>query len=86
MRILIYLLAMLTGFSAAEAARPVASAPAAVTQGTVVVALVASVEREAAATPLEFDPFSVALTSPIVEVAFTVALSSPVSRNDLTRK
>jgi hypothetical protein len=30
MRILIYLLAMLTGFSAAEAARPVAAAPAAV--------------------------------------------------------
>ena len=86
MRLLIYLLAMMTGFSAAEAARPVTAAPAAVAQGAVVVASVASVERVTAVTLFEYAPFSIAFTSPAVEAAFTVALSSPVSRNDLTRQ
>jgi hypothetical protein len=56
MRLLIYLLAMLTGFSAAEAARPVSATPAtlgsAVSTAAIVAASVSLAERHETTRPL----------------------------------
>jgi hypothetical protein len=86
MRLLIYLLAMMTGFSAAEAARPVAATPAAVAQGTVIAVSVALVEQDIAAKLPEDQPFLAAVASGSVRTALALSVSSPVLRNDLTRQ
>ena len=86
MRLLIYLLAMMTGFSAAEAARPVSATQAAVAQGAVIVASVASVEREIAAKSTENGPapITIAVSQPVESTS--VISSSPVLRHDITRQ
>ncbi len=86
MRLLIYLLAMMTGFSAAEAARPVSATPAAVAQGAVVAVSVASAQQVVASEALQKVP-----VLPVVAVlskhgAPSLAATSPVSRHDLIRE
>ncbi len=89
MRLLIYLLAMMTGFSAAEAARPV-SAPAAlgsaVTNVTVAVASVASVRQQGVSG---IEPAIEALSEVLVLPASIISLifsGSPITRHDLSRQ
>ena len=86
MRLLIYLLAMMTGFSAAEAARPVSATQAAVAQGAVIVASVALVEREIVAKSTDNGPalITIAVSQPVE--ATSVINSSPVLRHDITRQ
>lgn len=87
MRLLIYLLAMLTGFSAADAARPVSSAQAEL--GSSVMAL-AVAEAALAAPSVEQHPAANPPALPEIAV-FTGALASavpdatPVSRKDRAR-
>ena len=87
MRILIYLLAMLTGFSAAEAARPVSSAPTLV--GTTVDAAYAvasvKVSSQAQVRPLMAFP---AITSQSARVEscpphLVDCATTPIKRNDI---
>ncbi len=90
MRLLIYLLAMMTGFSAAEAARPVSATPAthgaAVAQAAVIAASLPSENRTAAATDLDRTPsLSVILVvNGLGTEPSTLALTSPVIRHDIT--
>lgn len=86
MRILIYLLAMMTGFSAAEAARPVAAAPAAVAQRAVVAVSVASVAKKIASVSVEQRPRLAVVVLEPAQAAMPIAASSPVLRHDLTRQ
>ena len=86
MRLLIYLLAMMTGFSAAEAARPVAAAPAAVAQAALIAASVASVEQEIAPLSLEKLPALTAVAVAPVMRAVPVAATSPITRYDISRQ
>ena len=86
MRLLIYLLAMMTGFSAAEAARPVSATPAAVAQGAIIVASVVSTQQEVSPASLQKVP-----VLPVVAVlpdraTLSVAATSPVSRHDIIRE
>lgn len=87
MRLLIYLLAMLSGFSAAEAARPVSSAPASV--GSAVsqayVAAATKVAEKAYAFPVRGAGFArVALTSPVGVATLTIMTpDTPVYRHDI---
>jgi hypothetical protein len=90
MRLLIYLLAMMTGFSAAEAARPVSATPAAlgsaVAHGAVVVASVTAVQQGNAPA---FQANIVSLTSVMVAPADTIQpalATSPVTRHDISRQ
>ena len=90
MRLLIYLLAMMTGFSAAQAARPVSPTPAtlgsAAVQGAVVAASVAVVRHEAtSATNSNGPAFSISSVSP-ADAAYRLATASPVTRHDRTRQ
>lgn len=86
MRLLIYLLAMMTGFSAAEAARPISATPAAVAQGVVIVASVASAEREVATESAEYIPSLKSVAAVPAVSAFFAAASTPVLRHDITRQ
>ena len=86
MRLLIYLLAMMTGFSAAEAARPVAAAPAAVAQAALIAASVASVEQEIAPLSLEKLPALTAVAVASVIRAMPAVAGSPVTRHDISRQ
>ena len=86
MRLLIYLLAMMTGFSAAEAARPVAATPAAVAQGIVLVASVASAEREISTKSAEYIPSLKSVAAAPAVSALFAAASTPVLRHDITRQ
>ena len=87
MRILIYLLAMLSGFSVAEAARPVSSAPASV--GSEVsqsyVAAAATVADKAYALPVRDARFArVPLASAVGSSILTAtAHDTPVYRPDI---
>ncbi len=87
MRILIYLLAMLSGFSAAEAARPVSSAPASV--GSAVsqayVASAAKVAEKAYALPMCDARFARVSLTPVGGVATLIAPTpdTPVQRHDI---
>lgn len=87
MRILIYLLAMLSGFSAAEAARPVSSAPASV--GSAVsqayVAAAAKVAEKACALPIRDARFARVPLASAAGVAMLIAPmpDTPVYRHDL---
>lgn len=92
MRILIYLLAMLTGFSVAEAARPVAIAPSALGSA------IAEAAAEVAAVSLEgqrdavYLPDSVQSFASVIDVPQTIkivdspAALSPVTRFDVSRQ
>ena len=85
MRLLIYLLAMMTGFSAAEAACPVAAAPAAVAQGAFIAATVAAPELKIASTSLQQRPELAVAASAPVNATPSIGSSSPVLRHDVTR-
>ena len=87
MRILIYLLAMLTGFSAAEAARPVASVPASVdvsvARNYAAVAVAATVQaqvRPVSAVPVSATPL---VKLPAGHVISAIPPSTPVLRYDV---
>ncbi len=86
MRLLIYLLAMMTGFSAAEAARPVSATPAAVAQGAIVVASVVSAQQEATPAALQKVPVLPVVAALTERATLSVAETSPVSRHDLIRE
>ena len=90
MRLLIYLLAMMTGFSAAEAARPVPATPAtlgsAVVQGTIIAASVAAARDEATSAPKIDVPRLYALSAAPLAAEFLLADISPVIRHDITRQ
>ncbi len=87
MRLLIYLLAMLSGFSAAEAARPVSSAPASV--GSAVsqayVAAAAKVAEKAYTLPMRDAGFARVPLVPAVGVATLTEPTpdTPVYRHDI---
>jgi hypothetical protein len=87
MRILIYLLAMLTGFSAAEAARPVAAMPASVdaSVGHAYAAAAVKVAEQGQVRPVSDTSFSVApsVELRIVDAFPTVAPTTPVLRHDV---
>jgi beta-lactamase regulating signal transducer with metallopeptidase domain len=87
MRLLIYLLAMMTGFSAAESARPVSATPAAVAQAAVIASTAASAELEIAANLSEYRPsLSAVSAGAIVGSVLPVVAGSPVSRYDISRQ
>lgn len=83
MRLLIYLLAMMTGFSAADAARPVSANQTAVAQGVVVVASVASVERQVDAKSAEYIPARKCIGESQRVASLSVIIGSPVLRHDI---
>lgn len=87
MRLLIYLLAMLTGFSAAEAARPVAAVPASVDAavGQAYAAAAIAVTAQAQVTPVVTAPVSATPMADLaVDDAFSVIISTtPVLRHDV---
>ena len=90
MRLLIYLLAMMTGFSAAEAARPVPATPAtlgsAVAHGAVIAAAVAAAREEATSVPEADVPRLYALSAAPLAAEFLLVDISPVIRHDITRQ
>jgi hypothetical protein len=86
MRLLIYLLAMMTGFSAAEAARPMSSAPATVAQGAIVAASVISAQREVAAKAVHRVPVLRQVSALPVYAKSPFIMTSPVSRRDIIRE
>ena len=86
MRLLIYLLAMMTGFSAAEAARPVSAAPAAVAQGAIIVASVVSAQQEITPASLQKVPVLRVVAVLAERASPIVAATSPVSRHDIIRE
>lgn len=90
MRLFIYILAMMTGFSAAEAARPVSVAPAAlgsaVAHGAAVVASVAAVKQRnapAGETKRASSPAVIVLPTGIIS---PLVVNSPVTRFDISRQ
>ena len=86
MRLLIYLLAMMTGFSAAQAARPVSTTPATLGSAAVVAASVAVVRHKAtSAINSNGLAFSISWVSPVA-AEDRLAAASPVIRHDLTRQ
>ena len=90
MRLLIYLLAMMTGFSAAEAARPVSATPAAlgaaVMHEDAIAASVAAIRNETASAQIT-DGFALRELSVVpVATALQLAPASPVIRHDITRE
>jgi hypothetical protein len=83
MRLLIYLLAMLTGFSAAEATRPVSAVPAAVGQ-----AYAAAAVKVAEKTQIRLLPAPPGSTTPLRTLAVappfvTLKPTTPVLRHDV---
>ena len=86
MRLLIYLLAMMTGFSAAEAARPVSATPAAVAQRAVAAVSVVSVEQKLASAVFDQRSHLAEVAFPIATPTILVSANSPVSRHDLTQQ
>jgi hypothetical protein len=86
MRLLIYLLALVSGFSAADAARAEVSPSASVAQTAVAAAeALAAQEQVTTAIPVNIQPSAeagfVPLDAPVAAIATT-----PVSRNDIARK
>ncbi len=89
MRILLYLLAMLTGITAAQAARPVeAVAPtSAAAELSVAGTVLASTVSRMAECPVQIAGYSVRFTGvgQTIRTAATVRASTPVSRADCAR-
>ncbi len=89
MRILIYILAMLTGFSAAEAARPVPAVPASVdaSVGRAYTAVIVSVVQKSEILRLSSAPTSVVISDrlPDSETFDPVPQTTPVLRYDVIR-
>ncbi|MFY8075198.1 MAG: hypothetical protein ACOVNK_05885 [Sphingorhabdus lacus] len=92
MRLLIYLLAMLTGFSAAEAARPVSATPAtlgsAVSSAAIVAASVSIAERHETTRPLRTYETTVQSAKALVWPAFdrdVFSFPTPVTAHDVLR-
>jgi hypothetical protein len=87
MRILIYLLAMLTGFSAAEAARPVAAAPTLVgtTVGAAYGAVAVKASSQAQIRPQISSPAFISVSALVKRrLPYMVDYSTtPVKRNDI---
>ena len=90
MRLLIYILAMMTGFSAAETARPVAATPAAlgsaVANGAAVLASIEVAKQHnapAGAYNTASKPAALALPTRIISL---VLASSPITRFDISRQ
>jgi hypothetical protein len=87
MRLLIYLLAMMSGFSAAEAARPVSSASAAVdTAVAQAYVAAAAFEAVAASEPVMRETLKVPVSlAPAIGEARSVAITpdTPVRRHDI---
>ncbi len=87
MRILIYLLAMLSGFSAAEAARPVSSSSTSVDLAAAQAYVAASVQEadKAFEQPLHVTPTARVHLMPIQgSIAFVaLAIDTPVYRHDI---
>jgi hypothetical protein len=87
MRILIYLLAMMSGFSVAEAARPVSSASASVdTAVAQAYVAAAALEAVAASEPMVQETAKArALRAPAIGEASSVAVTpdTPVDRHDI---
>jgi hypothetical protein len=87
MRILIYILAMLTGFSAAEAARPVSAVPASVDAavGQAYASAAVAVATQTQVRPVAATPVA---ATPVAELpaggAFSaIILTTPVLRHDV---
>jgi DMSO reductase anchor subunit len=92
-RLIIYLLAMMTGFSAAEAARPVAATPAtlgsAVAQAAVVATTVVDIRNDIVSSSLAEIPSlarASAFTKRLISQARFAPSASPISRHDITRQ
>lgn len=87
MRLLIYLLAMLTGFSAAEAARPVSAVPASVDAavGQAYAQAAVNIAENAPIAPEVARTFTVALAfnEPAAAVFSAIKPSTPVLRHDV---
>lgn len=87
MRILIYLLAMMSGFSVAEAARPVSSASASVDTGVAqAYVAAAALEAVAACEPVVLETQKErASLAPAIGEATSVAVTpdTPVDRHDI---
>lgn len=87
MRLLIYLLAMMSGFSAAEAAHPVSSASASVDTAVAQAYVAAAVLEAVAACELEVQETAKARASlaPAIGEATSVAVmpDTPVDRHDI---
>lgn len=86
MRLLIYLLAMITGFSAAEAARPVSATPATVAQSAIVVASEITAQQHAGARSIHKAPILQQVAALPVYVNLPIVAASPVSRRDIIRE
>lgn len=86
MRLLLYILAMMTGVSAAEAARPVAEAPVAVAQRAVVAGVIEQTSSdERSASPGRHGQFEY-VNFPVDRRASLILTESPVSRHDIIRQ
>lgn len=86
MRLLIYLLALISGFSAAEAARAEVSPASSVAQTAVVAAeVLASESQQAGRIPANFWPNARTALAPS-EAQQAVIAPNPVSRHDRTRE
>jgi hypothetical protein len=88
MRLLIYLLAMLTGFSAAEAARPVTAVPASVGAPQTCPAYAADTAKTV--VQLQYRPLVNVLPSAFSVIAdigfgafFSISPTTPILRHDL---
>jgi hypothetical protein len=85
MRLLIYLLALVSGFSAAEAARAEITPASSVAQTAVVAAeALASQVQAASDHPANHQPLST--DSQQLAYVIKVAVSSPITRHDLSRE
>ena len=87
MRVLIYLLAMLTGFSAAEAARPVAEVPASSAVGQAYADVAVAVTAQTQLRPIALPPTSAwsAIELAVGEVFSAIISTTPVVRHDVIR-
>ncbi|MGB5076375.1 MAG: hypothetical protein WBO17_02715 [Sphingorhabdus sp.] len=92
MRLLIYILAMMTGFSAAEAARPVSESPAAlgsaVAQASIMVASLASESDVASGSLLGALPTLSAMVRlrQYVSAGVPIVQTTPIARHDISRQ
>lgn len=86
MRLLIYLLALISGFSAAEAARADVSSSSSVVQTSVAAAeALVSQEQACSSGPAHYWPKSQREQQQLMKAVSAVA-STPVSRQDVTRE
>lgn len=86
-KLIIYLLAMLTGFSAAEAARPVSAVPASVDAavGQAYAAAVIKVASPVQVRMIPVAPMSVVppVERPVADVFSAITTATPVLRHDV---